>query len=65
MKGEIAYAAWFQMPMVVFDEGLYPEVQKKIMEHGGNQQCVQLDRENYVMGFSTPVTYLENAAMFR
>ena len=65
MKGEIAYAAWFQMPMVVFDEGLYPEVQKEIAEHGGNQQCVQLDRENYVMGFSTPVTYLENAAMLK
>lgn len=65
MKGEIAHAALFQMPMVVFDESVYHEVQKEIAKHGGNKRCVQLDRENYVMGFSSPVTYLENAAMFR
>ena len=65
MKGEIAHAALFQMPMIVFDEGLYHEVQKEITKHGGNKRCVQLDRNNYVMGFSSPVSYLENAAMFK
>lgn len=65
MKGEIAHAALFQMPMVVFDEGLYHEVQKEITKHGGNKRCLQLDRENDVMGFSSPVSYLENAAMFK
>ena len=65
MKGEIAHAARFQMPMVVFDEGMYHEVQKEIVKHGGNKRCVQLDRENAVMGLPSPVTYLENAAMFR
>lgn len=65
MKGEIAHAARFQMPMIVFDEGMYHEVQKEITKHGGNKRFVQLDRENYVMGFSSPVSYLEKAVMFR
>lgn len=65
MKGEIAHAVLFQMPMIVFDEGLYHEVQKEITKHGGNKRCVQLDRNNYVMGFSSPVSYLGNVAMFK
>lgn len=65
MKGEIAYAVLFQMPMMVFDEGLYHEVQKEITKHGGNKRFVQLDRENFVMGFSSPASYLEQAVMFR
>ena len=65
MKGEIAHAVQLQMPMLVFDEGLYHEVQKEVTKHGGNKRCVQLDRENYVMGFSSPVSYLEKAVMFR
>ena len=65
MKGEIAYAVLFQMPMMVFDEGLYHEVQKEITKHGGNKRFVQLDRENFVMGFSSPASYLEKAVMFR
>lgn len=65
MKGEIAHAALFQMPMIVFDEELYHEVQKEITKHGGDKRCVQLDRNNDVMGFSSPVSYLENAAMFK
>lgn len=65
MKGEIAHAALFQMPMIVFDEGLYHEVQKEITKHGGDKRCVQLDRENFIMGFSSPVSYLENAVMFK
>lgn len=65
MKGEIAYAVLFQMPMMVFDEGLYHEVQKEITKHGGNKRFVQLDRENFAMGFSSPASYLEKAVMFR
>lgn len=65
MKGEIAHAARFGMPMTVFDEALYYEVQKEIAKHGGNKRCVRLDRGNDVMGFSSPVSYLENAAMFQ
>ena len=65
MKGEIAHAALFQMPMVVFDEGLYHEVQKENTKHGGNKRCLQLDRENYIMGFSSPASNLEKAVMFR
>lgn len=65
MKGEIAHAALFQMPVIVFDEGLYHEVQKEITKHGGDKRCVQLDRNNDVMRFPSPVSYLENAAMFK
>mgnify|MGYP004578841347 CR=1 FL=1 len=65
MKGEIAHAALFQMPMIVFDEGMYHEVQKEITRQGGNKRCVQLDRENFVLGFASPVSYLENAAVFK
>lgn len=65
MKGEIAHAVLFQMPMMVFDEGLYHEVQKETTKHGGNKRFVQLDRENFVMGFSSPASYLEKAVMFR
>ena len=65
MKGEIAHAALFKMLMVVFDVGMYHKVQEEITKHGGNKCCVQLDRENYVMGFPSPVSYLEKAVMFR
>lgn len=65
MKGEIAHAALCQMPMAVFDEGLYHEVQKEVTGYGGNKRCVQLDRENAVMGLPSPATYLETAAMFQ
>lgn len=53
MKGEIVHAALLRKPMVVFEEGLYREVQKEIKKRGSNKCCVQLDCENHIMGLSS------------
>lgn len=65
MRGEIAKAAVLRMPIIVFDESLYLEVQKLVTQNNGNKRTVKLDRENFPMAFTNPETYLENAAMFR
>lgn len=65
MRGEIAKAAVLRMPIIVFDEGLYLEVQKLVTQNNGNKRAVKLDRENFPMAFTNPETYLENAAMFK
>lgn len=65
MKGEIAHAASFQMPMLVFNEELYREVQREITRRGGNKRSVRLDRQNEVMSFPSPVSYMEKAALFK
>lgn len=65
MKGEIAHAASFHIPMVVFDEGLYSEVKKELIQYGKEGQSIILDQNNPVMGSSSPILYLENAAVFK
>lgn len=65
MRGEIAHAVRLKMPMITFDEDVYLEVQKELTKHGGDKRKVRLDRENFLMGFSAPLSYLENAVMFR
>ena len=37
MRGEIAHAALMRMPIIVFDEGLYLEVQKLVTQNSGNK----------------------------
>ena len=65
MRGEIAKAALLRMPITVFDEGLYLEVQKLVTQNNGNKKSVKLDRENFPMAFTDPESYLENAALFK
>ena len=63
MKGEIVYAASFQMPMIVFDEGLYREVQKEITRRGGDKRSVRLDRQNEMMSLPSPISYMEKTTL--
>lgn len=65
MRGEIAKAVMLRMPITVFDEGLYLEVQKLVTQHNGNKNAVKLDRENFPMAFTNPESYLEKAVMFK
>jgi hypothetical protein len=65
MRGEIARAAALRLQIIVFDEGLYLEVQKLVTQNNGDKKTVKLDRENFPMSFSNPISYLENAAMFK
>lgn len=65
MRGEIVKAALLRMPITVFDEGLYPEVQKLVTQNNGNKKSVKLDRENFPMAFTEPESYLGNAALFK
>lgn len=64
MRGELAHAAALHIPVLTFDEGLYLEVQKEITANGGNKKNVRLDRENFLMAFTSPVSYLEKAVLF-
>ena len=65
MRGEIVKAALLRMPITVFDEGLYLEVQKLVTQNNGDKKSVKLDRENFPMAFTEPESYLENAALFK
>lgn len=65
MRGEIARAAALRLQIIVFDEGLYPEVQKLVTQNNGEKKSVKLDRENFPMSFTNPISYMENAAMFK
>lgn len=65
MRGEIAHAALMRMPIIVFDEGLYLEVQKLVTQNSGNKKSVKLDREHFPMAFVNPESYMEKAAMFK
>ena len=65
MRGEIVQAALLRMPITVFDEGLYLEVQKLVTQNNGDKKSVKLDRENFPMAFTEPESYLENAALFK
>lgn len=65
MRGELAHAAALHIPVLTFDEGVYLEVQKEITANGGNKKNVRLDREHFPMAFTSPVSYLEKAVMFK
>ena len=65
MRGEIVKAALLRMPITVFDEDLYLEVQKLVTQNNGDKKSVKLDRENFPMAFTEPESYLENAALFK
>lgn len=57
MRGEIVKAALLRMPITVFDEGLYLEVQKLVTQNNGDKKSVKLDRENFPMAFTEPESY--------
>lgn len=65
MRGEILHAASLNMPIIAFDEGVYLEVQKLITQHGGSKSTVKLDRENFLMAFSSPESYYETVAVWK
>lgn len=64
MSGEIAHAAYLKMPMMTFEESIYLEVQKNLTKQGYDKHSVHLDRENVLMGCSSPMAYLEKAGIF-
>lgn len=58
MRSEIAKAVSLRMRIIVFDEGLYLEVQKLVTQNNGNKRIVKLDRDNFPMGFTNPENIL-------
>ncbi len=65
MKNEIANAAVLRIPIIVFEDMLYLEVQKIVTKHNGDKKSVKLDTEHFPMSFTNPISYLEQAAMFK
>lgn len=65
MKNEISNATILGMPIIVFDDMLYLEVQKLVTQRNGDKKTVKLNNEHYPMSFTDPVSYLEKAAMFK
>ncbi len=65
MKEEITKAAILRMPIIVFHERLYLEVKSLTSPYCGDTNAVKLDRDNFLLSFTDPQTYLENVAMFK
>ena len=65
MKSEIANAAMLRMPIIVFDDMLYLEVQKLVTQKNGDKKTVKLDSNHIPMSLSNPISYMEQAAMFK
>lgn len=65
MQGEIEQAVRLGISLVTFDENIYIEVRKIVTQAGGSKRSVQLDRENFPMAYTSPVSYMEKAAMFK
>ena len=65
MKGEIAHAAMLRMPIIVFDDMLYLEVQKLVTQRNGDKKLVKLESNHIPMALTNPISYMEQAAMFK
>ena len=65
MKSEIANAAMLRMPIIVFDDMLYLEVQKLVTQKNGDKKIVKLESNHIPMSLSNPISYMEQAAMFK
>lgn len=65
MKSEIANAAMLRMPIIVFDDMLYLEVQKLVTQKNGDKKTVKLESNHIPMSLSNPISYMEQAAMFK
>lgn len=65
MKNEIANAAMLRMPIVVFDDMLYLEVQKLVTQRNGDKKLVKLESNHVPMALTNPISYMEQAAMFK
>lgn len=50
---------------IVFDDMLYLEVQKIVTKHNGDKKTVKLESNHFPMSFTNPISYLEQAAMFK
>lgn len=59
MLGEINRAVSLGMDIVVFDELLFPEVRKIVTKCGGDKHKVSLDRNNFFMAMSDPISCIE------
>ena len=65
MKNEIANAAMLRMPIIVFDDMLYLEVQKHVTQRNGDKKLVKLESNHVPMALTNPISYMEQAAMFK
>ena len=65
MKSEIANAAMLRMPIIAFDDMLYLEVQKLVTQKNGDKKTVKLESNHIPMSLSNPISYMEQAAMFK
>lgn len=65
MKNEIANAAMLRMPIIVFDDMLYLEVQKLVTQRNGDKKLVKLESNHVPMALTNPISYMEQAAMFK
>lgn len=53
MKDAIIQAAKLELPMTVFDDGLYLQVRKLVTQTGASKKLVTLDRKHSVLGLGT------------
>ena len=65
MKDEIGNAAILRMPIIVFDDMLYLEVQKLVTQRNGDKKLVKLESNHIPMALTNPISYMEQAAMFK
>ena len=65
MKDEIGNAAILRMPIIVFDDMLYLEVQKLVTQRNGDKKLVKLESNHIPMSLTNPISYMEQAAMFK
>ena len=65
MVQEISNAAILGMPIIVFDDMLYLEVQKLVTQKNGDKKTVKLESNHIPMSLSNPISYMEQAAMFK
>ena len=65
MRDEIGNAAILRMPIIVFDDMLYLEVQKLVTQRNGEKKLVKLESNHIPMSLTNPISYMEQAAMFK
>lgn len=65
MKNEIAHATMLKLPIFVFDDRLYLDVQKIVTQNSGEKKNAKLKSEHTTMASINPIQYMEQAAMFK
>lgn len=57
MRSEIARAAVLHMPITIFAEDLYQEVERIVMHNGGIKMQIKLDQENFMLALPDPESF--------